>query len=103
MATEEKKKVRVFCHEFRILKSTDIPFSDVENPRGFHNHGMELALRTTDTDVVQRPVPVIIVKPTERLQKHIVHSNCGIFSKSSREVSCFSPRNRLKVKVCYLI
>jgi len=43
------------------------PFSDVEDARCFHDHHSELIQRAADADVVERPVPVVVIEPTERL------------------------------------
>ena len=34
----------------------------MEDPRGFDQHHLDLLLQTHETDVVERPVPVVVVK-----------------------------------------
>ena len=41
------------------------PFSNVEHPGGFDEHHLDPLLETHETDVVERPVPVVVVKVAE--------------------------------------
>jgi len=45
-----------------------IPFSDVENARRLHDHDTEFILRATDSNVIQREVPVVVIKPAKCLE-----------------------------------
>ena len=55
-----------------------LPLSDVKNTRSFHDHDAELGLGATNADVVQWPVPVIVIKATKCLQKqqHKLNIHC---------------------------